>query len=123
MPVMPISLQTFREDRHAAAYVSELESHPDATRRLLELLNEPINEHRLLDAERFHGRPALAGVVKLLEDDPAIADVLKSGRPRFHQAVGVAVRLKMEELGWATTGRQGTVPKARYFKKSERYSA
>jgi len=122
---MPISLQSFRDDPHAAAYVPALESHPDATRRLLELLNEPINEERLIDAERLHDRPALTGVVRLLEDDPEIVAVLASGPAsyRFRQAVGVGVRLKMEERGWATTGRKGTVPKARYFTKSERYSA
>jgi hypothetical protein len=35
----------------------------------------------------------------------------------------VAVKLKMGRLGWRTTGRKGTVRRARYFTKAEHYEA
>jgi hypothetical protein len=47
---------------------------------------------------------------------------LGSAGHRFRQAVGVAVRLKMEALGWSTTGRKAAVPGAHYFTKAECYS-
>jgi hypothetical protein len=120
---MPITLQNFAADRHAATYVPELDAHPIARNRLLDLLNDPENEQRLIHAEE-HERPPLAGVVRLLEADPAIAEVLATGPAgyRFRQAVGVAIRLKMEELGWTTTGRKGAIPHAQHFTKAERYT-
>ena len=95
-----VTLESFTADRHAATYVPELDADPNATTRLLALLNDPQNEQRLIHAEELQ-RPALAGVVRLLEDEPAIAAVLETGAAgyRFRQAVGVAIKLKMEELG------------------------
>lgn len=120
-PSMPLSVQDFLHDRHAATYVSELDAHPEATNRLLELLNDRENEDRLRHASERH-RPALDGIVHLLEDDPAIADVVRGPAGlRFRQAVGVAIRLKMESLGWATTGTKSTV-RASHFTKAERYT-
>jgi hypothetical protein len=118
---MLLTVEDFLHDRHAATYVPELDAHPQATNRLLALLNVRENEDRLRHASECH-RPALDGVVHVLEDDPAIAQVLPGPTGlRFRQAVGVAIRLKMESLGWATTGTKSTV-RARYFKKAERYT-
>jgi len=109
-------------DAHASKYRAELDSHPVAFRRLLEVLNDPANEQRLVDAE-VHGMPALAGVVRFVESDPDIAQVLHRGSQsnRFRQTVGVAVKLKMAKLGWATTGRKGSVRGALHFTKAEHY--
>ncbi len=70
----------------------------------------------------MHDLPALSGVVRLLESDDAIEPVLASGPRghRFRQTVGVAIRLKMEKLGWNSSGRKGVVRGARYFTKAER---
>ncbi|MDQ3310934.1 MAG: hypothetical protein M3501_03520 [Actinomycetota bacterium] len=113
----------FATDTHAAKYRSTLDGHSIATGRLIEILNEPANEQRLVDAE-LDGRPALSGVVRYVEGDDAIREILETGSDghRFRQAVGVAVRLKMERLGWATTGTKGSVRGARHFKKAERYA-
>jgi hypothetical protein len=113
----------FRRDPHAARYVAQFDEHPRAMARLIEILNEPANEQRLEDAAN-RGDPALKGVVSYVEGDAAINDVLATGAAghRFRQTVGVAVRLKMERLGWATTGRKGSMGKARHFTKAERYA-
>lgn len=115
-----ISADDFYRDPNDAKRRDQLEAHPDAFDRLFALLNDPANEQRLVDAER-HGLPALAGVVRLVEDDPVIARVLETGGKRFHQTVGVAVKLKMEKLGWQKAGRKGTVRGSRHFTKAERY--
>lgn len=115
-----ISADDFYRDPNDAKRRDQLEAHPDAFDRLFALLNDPANEQRLVDAE-MHGLPALAGVVRLVEDDPVIARVLETGGKRFHQTVGVAVKLKMEKLGWQKAGRKGTVRGSRHFTKAERY--
>lgn len=63
---MALTMESFINDRHASTYVSELEHHPDATRGLFDLLNDPDNERPLIHAEEL-GHPALDGVVELLE--------------------------------------------------------
>ena len=119
-----LSLTDFAGDSHAAKYQGELAAHPEAFGVLVELLNDPANEQRLVDAE-LHGMPALAGVVRYVESDVDIAKILATGARsyRFRQTVGVAIKLKMERLGWTTTGRKGTVKGARHFTKAERYES
>jgi hypothetical protein len=116
--------EDFSEDTHANRYRGELDVHTEAMRRLIELLNEPANEQRLLDAEA-QGMPALAGIVRFVEGDPEIEAVLQQGTKghRFRQTVGVAIKLKMNRLGWHTTQRKGAVKNARYFTKAEHYEA
>lgn len=113
----------FAADRHAARYLGQFDEHPEAMERLLDLLNDPDNVRSLQDAERRHGVPALSGIVTQIEDDPTIHAVLASGQQghRFRQTVGVAVKLQMGLLGWQSTGRKGTVRRARYFTKAEHF--
>ena len=119
-----ISQDDFTNDPHAAKYRGELTRHPEAFVRLFALLNDPANEQRLIDAE-MHDLPALCGVVRFIEADPAIKPVLAEGRAgyRFRQTVGVTLKLKMAKLGWRTTGRKGTVKGAKHFTKAEHYVA
>ena len=75
-------------------------------------------------AAETYGRPALSGVVRDIEVDEVVAPVLASADSlRFRQAVGVAVRLTMETMGWATTGKKGPVRGSAYFRTSERYAS
>lgn len=117
-----IGIEDFSRDPHAAKYQGELQAHPDAFNRLFALLNDPANEQRLVDAEMLD-LPALTGVVRFIEADFIIAHTLKSDQSvnRFRQTVGVAVRLKMEKLGWRKTGKKSTVRGSHYFTKAERY--
>lgn len=119
-----IGQDDFSNDPHAAKYRGELTRHPEAFVRLFALLNDPANERRLIDAE-VHDLPALSGVVRFIEADPAIRPVLAQGSAgyRFRQTVGVALKLKMAKLGWRTTGRKGTVKGAEHFRKAEHYVA
>lgn len=81
--------------------------------QVLTFLDDPARRRRMEEAETIHGRPALAGVVGELEALPDI-DAFFQGEDahktyRFRQAVGVAVRIVMEELGWSRTGVKGSL--------------
>ncbi|WP_419848073.1 hypothetical protein [Candidatus Poriferisocius sp.] len=118
-----MTINDFKADLHAAKFVVELDTRPQASEHLFRLLNDPANEQRLVDAEAT-GMPALAGVARLIEEDPAIATVLETGPAalRFRQAIGMAVKLKMAKLGWRGTGTKGAVRGSCYFTKAERYA-
>lgn len=118
-----ITAEDFLADPHAAKYRDIVDGYPGAFARVLQVLNDPDRQEGLAAAERFD-RPALSGIVHAIEADPEIAIALESQVSlRFRQTVGVAVRLIMEELGWATTGKKGSVRGAKYFRRAERYEA
>jgi len=117
---MSVGRSTFESDTHGAKYLKVLDAHPSARDRFFHLLNDPCNEHRLVDAEAL-GHPALSGIVRFLDSDPEVGPVVAT-ELRFRQAVGVGVRLKMEERGWAKTGVKGPVLSP-YFSRAERYVA
>lgn len=117
-----ITAQDVLKDRHGAKYRDVVErTHRGAFERVVGILDDPDHQQQLLAAERF-GRPALSGVVDAIESDDVVAASLASpGSLRFRQAVGVAVRITMEALGWAATGRKGPVRGASTFRTAERY--
>ena len=91
---------------------------------LLEFFSDPPRQVRMQDSERYHDRPALAGVVRELEEHYEHVFGEDSGRTtyRYRQAVGVIVRMVMEGLGWTKTGVKGSLAnRARWFTKAERY--
>ncbi len=119
---MTLTLSQFSADRNNAAAFTVLSEHPVPTQRLLDLLNDPANEQRMVHAEELD-RPPMAGVVHLIEGDAQILGALgsRTSGKRFRLAVAVAVKLKMFDLGWSSTGRQGPVANSKYFEKAERF--
>ncbi|MGQ0636033.1 MAG: hypothetical protein ACT4QC_15590 [Planctomycetaceae bacterium] len=80
---------------------------------VLEFFSNENRQRRMEDSEIHHDRPPLAGVVRELEAQPVI-DRFLSGMhaqrsKRLRQAVGVVVRIIMEERGWRKTGRKGSL--------------
>jgi hypothetical protein len=65
------------------------------------------------ESEIHHDRAPLAGVVRELESEPAINRFLGRIHPRrsqrFRQAVGVLIRMIMEQRGWEKTGKKGSL--------------
>jgi hypothetical protein len=65
------------------------------------------------DSEIHHDRPALAGVVRELESQPTVDRFLASQDPRrtkrLRQAIGVVVRIIMDQRGWKKTGKKGSL--------------
>ena len=115
---MSVDRSSFESDSHGAKYLKALDAHPVARDRFFALLDEPCNEHRLLDAEAL-GHPALAGIVRFLDADADVGPVVAQ-ELRFRQAVGVGIRLKMEELGWVKTGLKWPVASP-HFSRAEHY--
>lgn len=117
------SMSDMSDDRHGSTYVGELSDHPDAAAELFAILSDHDNAVRLVTASEL-GLSALSGIASRLEAAPAVARVLSGSpaSPRFRQAVGVAVRIRMQALGWAPTGIKGVVVNARYFGKAERFT-
>lgn len=80
---------------------------------VLDFFDDVDRQRRLEESEIHHDRPPLAGVVRELESLPEI-DRFLSGvdsrrNTRFRQAIGVLVRMVMEDLGWQKTGRKGSL--------------
>jgi len=115
---MSTTRATYASDSHGSKYLKSLDRHAAASDRFLELLNDPCNEHRLLDAEAL-GHPALSGIARFLDADAEVGPVVATDL-RFRQAIGVGIRLKMEELGWVKTGVKGPVSSPN-FSRAERY--
>jgi hypothetical protein len=80
---------------------------------VLAFFSEPERQRRMEDSELHHDRPALAGVVRELESLPSVDRFLASQDPRrtkrLRQAVGVVVRIIMEQRGWKKTGKKGSL--------------
>lgn len=118
-----ISRATFARDTHGKKYIKQIDTEPDASNLLFALLNDPLNEQNLMEAEGDM-RPALDGIVEAIEATPEILDILQRGRQghRFRQTVGVAVKLKMCLLGWRKNATsKGNVTNSNIFTRSQRY--
>ena len=80
---------------------------------ILDFLDDPARRQRMLDSEVHHDRAPLAAIVRELEARPDVARFLSSHdahtTTRFRQAVGVAVRIVMEDFDWGTTKRKGSL--------------
>jgi len=80
---------------------------------VLAFFSDPERQRRMEDSEIHHDRPALAGVVRELESQPAVDRFLACQDPRrtqrLRQAVGVVVRMVMQQRGWKKTGKKGSL--------------
>ena len=112
----------FERDEHACKYLGEVDRNPEAFDQLFELINDCTNE-RLLENAAEQGLPAFQGIVKIVEADHIILRVLRGGEAahRFRQAVGVAIKLKMERLGWQGTGESRALNGTCFFTNSKLY--
>jgi hypothetical protein len=108
-----IRREEFLADRQGRTF-ADVVSDPDSIFDLVfKFFNNEDRQRRLEESEIHHDRPALAGVVRELESQPAIDRYLASEHPqrtkRLRQAVGVLVRVIMERRGWRKTGKKGSL--------------
>jgi len=72
-------------------------------------------QQRMIDSEEHHDRPALAGVIKEFESQSHIKNFFEindgHSTTRFRQSIGVIVKIIMQNNGWCTTGRKGSLGK------------
>jgi hypothetical protein len=108
-----ISRDDFLSDRQGRTFsdvANDAEVHIEA---VLDFFSNESRQRRMEESEIHHDRPSLAGVVRELEALPAIDKFLATSPPnrtkRLRQAIGVTVRMVMEKLGWAKTGKKGSL--------------
>jgi len=140
-----ISIADFENDVQGRRFKDVLNDDRIQFQVVIDFFNDERRLLRMVESELHHDRPALAGVIKEFELVPEVNDFLSGWdahlTTRFRQAVGVLVRLHMEESGWKKRGIKGslgvriktkpgtTIPGSYYnksglslwFTKSERY--
>ena len=108
-----ITRNKFLEDRQGRTFADVLDGPEQPFDDVLAFFDDPERQQRMENAETHHDRAALSGVVRELEAQPAIDQFLASQDPRrtkrLRQAVGVVVRIIMEQRGWKKTGRKGSL--------------
>ena len=111
--MVTITRDNFIKDRQGRTFADVWEDAQQPFNELLDFFSDENRQRRMEEAETHHDRPALAGVVRELESQPAIDAFLATAQPRyakrFRQAVGVLVRMIMEARGWRKTGRKGSL--------------
>lgn len=108
-----ITRKEFLEDRQGRTFADVLNDPEQPFDDVLAFFDDPGRQRRMEESEIHHDRPALAGVVRELEAQPAIDQFFACKHPRrtkrLRQAVGVVVRIIMEQRGWKKTGKKGSL--------------
>jgi hypothetical protein len=108
-----ITRKEFMKDRQGRTFSDVLEDKEQPIDEVLAFFDDAQRQRRMEEAEIHHDRAALSGVVRELESLPAVDQFLASKDPRrtkrLRQAVGVVVRMIMEQRGWKKTGRKGSM--------------
>lgn len=108
-----ITMQDFCSDIQGASFTDVVNDNRIVFQEWLDFFNDEARQIRLEDSETHHCRPALAGVIRELEQHHAFIDFLANNDAhttrRGRQAIGVIVRIIMEMRGWKTTGRKGSL--------------
>lgn len=114
----------FMEDPHGAKFKDVFQNHPREALDLLQVLNAADKPLMLEMAGEFD-RAAYDAVAPEVESTPSIQRLLQVTDPkpenRFRHFIGVAVKLRMRQLGWETTGRKATLQRSKHIKKAEVY--
>ena len=108
-----ITRKEFLEDRQGRTFADVLDHQEQPFDDVLAFFDDAERQRRMEESEIHHDRPALSGVVRALEAHPAIDRFLACEHPRrtkrLRQAVGVVVRIIMEQRGWKKTGKKGSL--------------
>ena len=103
----------FTEDRQGRTFADVLDDPEQPFDDVLAFFDDGERQRRMEDAEIHHDRAALSGVIRELEAQPTFDQFLASKdtrrTKRLRQAVGVVVRIIMEQRGWKKTGRKGSL--------------
>lgn len=101
----------FAEDTQGRRYADMLKL--DLFQSILTFFDDPDRQRRMVESELHHDRPALAGVVRELEHREDLNEFFATNpghiTTRFRQAIGVIVRIIMENEDWLRTGRKGSL--------------
>jgi hypothetical protein len=113
VPKVSITKSGFLSDRQGKTFADVVADPQQPFDEIVKFFNNEERQQRMEDAELHHDRAPLAGVVRELESMPTIDEFLAGAQvrrnTRFRQAVGVLVRIIMEQRGWRKTGRKGSL--------------
>jgi hypothetical protein len=113
MPQTRISRDDFLHDVQGKTFSDVVNDPKQPFDCVFNFFNDADRQRRMEEAELHHDRAPLAGVVRDLESQPEIdrfvGRVQTRRNTRFRQAIGVLVRIIMEERGWKKTGRKGSL--------------
>jgi len=113
MPNIRITREEFLKDFQGRTFADVVNDPEQPFDRVLQFFNQADRQRRMEESELHHNRSPLAGVVRELESVPEIDRFLAAAEikrnNRFHQAIGVLVRIIMERRGWQKTGRKGSL--------------
>jgi hypothetical protein len=113
MAFVKITRRDFLEDRQGKTFADVLNDPEQPFDAVIDFFNNQDRQRRMMESEIHHDRAPLAGVVREFEAQPSIDDFLSSKHPhrtkRLRQAVGVVVRMIMDQLGWKKTGKKGSL--------------
>jgi hypothetical protein len=108
-----ISRDDFLADRQGRTFADVVTGSERPFMAALVFFKDGDRQRRMEESEIQHDRAPLAGVVRELESVPAINRFLGRIHPRrsqrFRQAIGVLIRMIMEQRGWEKTGKKGSL--------------
>ncbi len=104
-----ISVCDFLTDYRGRTFRDVVEDPELDFQQLLNFFNDETRQIRMEESEIHHDRPALAGVIRELENtDPFemfFCDCYSEQSPRTRRAIGVIVCMVMEKRGWKASGQ------------------
>jgi len=105
-----VTKKEFLDDPTGAKFTDVVNNPKIDFQAWLDFFGNPTRQQRMEDSEVHHLRPALAGVIRELENTPCFEEYLKKpDSQRGRQAIGVLVRMTMAKRGWKSTGRKGSL--------------
>lgn len=124
--MMPLTVEDFNNDPQGNRCKDVMNCQDYDFPAMLGFMNDEARQQRMFVAQEHFDAPALGGIVKELEASPVFgylhtADKHKTVRLR--QAIGVAVKVLMQKMGWKKTGTKGSLAHlSKCFRLSEIYS-
>lgn len=113
MPNVVLSRSDFAADRQGRTFSDVLNDPAQPLDEVLAFFSDGDRQRRMEESEVHHDRAALAGVIRELEAYPVVDAYFAAVHPfetkRLRQAIGVVVRIIMEQRGWQKTGRKGSM--------------
>ena len=113
MERITVTRDDFARDRQGRTFADVYSSSDTPFTEVVTFFNDPDRQRRMIEAELHHDRAPMAGVVRELESLPNIDLFLSQVHPqrtqRLRQAIGVLVRMIMEQHGWKKTGKKGSL--------------
>jgi hypothetical protein len=144
-----ITIVNWKENSHAARYKDVLKDSSGLLIWTIEWLNESkvcslglTRQQRMEISEIHFNMPALAGILVEFEAEEKVREYFKTHTPeestRFRQAIGVLIKLHMENMGWTKARIKGVLGRrdksrsssyqyntsrsfSKYFSLAERY--